>query len=131
MTFTNKATQEMKTRIVEFLYQLANGRNEPLRQELERRTALVGPALTERAQQVLRPTVARLLLFCGDDHRRVLPEGGAGFRPREMNLQAGFSIEIDEGKVLEEVIDELLLTLGDDRQKSPCASGSPASPKKR
>ena len=37
---------------------------------------------------------------------------------REMNLQAGFSIEIDEGKVLEEVIDELLLTLGDEQRQS-------------
>ena len=117
VTFTNKATQEMKTRIMEFLYQLAHGRNQPLRQELERRTALTGQKLTERAQQVLRQLLHGYSYFAVMTIDAFFQKVVRAFA-REMNLQAGFSIEIDEGKVLEEVIDELLLTLGDDQQKS-------------
>ncbi len=117
VTFTNKATQEMKTRIVEFLYQLANGGNQPLREELERRTTLTGEKLTERAQQVLRQLLHGYSYFAVMTIDAFFQRVVRAFA-REMNLQAGFSIEIDEGKVLEEVIDELLLTLGDDRQKS-------------
>ncbi len=117
VTFTNKATQEMKTRIVEFLYQLANGGNQPLREELQRRTTLTGEKLTERAQQVLRQLLHGYSYFAVMTIDAFFQKVVRAFA-REMNLQAGFSIEIDEGKVLEEVIDELLLTLGDDRQKS-------------
>ena len=117
VTFTNKATQEMKTRIVEFLYQLANGGNQPLREELQRRTTLTGEKLTERAQQVLRQLLHGYSYFAVMTIDAFFQKVVRAFA-REMNLQAGFSIEIDESKVLEEVIDELLLTLGDDRQKS-------------
>ncbi len=117
VTFTNKATQEMKTRIVEFLYQLANGHNEPLREELQRRTTLTGAALTERAQQVLRHLLHGYSYFAVMTINAFFQKVVRAFA-REMNLQAGFSIEIDERKVLEEVLDELLLTLGDKQHRS-------------
>ena len=117
VTFTNKATQEMKTRIVEFLYQLANDRNKPLREELERRTALTDEALTERARQVLRQLLHGYSYFAVMTIDSFFQKVVRAFA-REMNLQAGFSIELDERKVLEEVIDELLLSLGDEQQRS-------------
>ena len=117
VTFTNKATQEMKTRIVELLYQLANGENEALRQALERRTALAEPALTERAQQVLRQLLHGYSYFAVMTIDSFFQKVVRAFA-REMNLQAGFSIEIDQEKVLEEVIDQLLLTLGEARHRT-------------
>ena len=116
VTFTNKATQEMKSRIVTFLYQLANGRNEPLRQELERRTELPGPALTEQARQVLRQLLHGYSYFAVMTIDSFFQKVMRSFA-REMDLQAGFSIEIDQGKVLEEVIDQLLLTLGETQHR--------------
>ena len=112
VTFTNKATQEMKSRIVAFLYQLANGQNEPLRQQLEQRTGLVGRALTERAQQVLRQLLHGYSYFAVMTIDSFFQKVVRSFA-REMDLQAGFSIEIDQTKVLEEVIDQLLLALGE------------------
>ena len=112
VTFTNKATQEMKSRIVEFLYQLANGQNEPLRQELERRTGLVGSALTERTQRVLRQLLHGYSYFAVMTIDSFFQRVVRSFA-REMDLQAGFRVEIDQEKVLEAVIDQLLLGLGE------------------
>ncbi len=112
VTFTNKATQEMKSRIVNFLNQLANGQNEPLRQELERRTGLVNATLIEQAQHVLRQLLHGYSYFAVMTIDSFFQKVVRAFA-REMDLQAGFSIEIDQGKVLEEVIDQLLLTLGE------------------
>ncbi|MGB3851739.1 MAG: UvrD-helicase domain-containing protein [Tunicatimonas sp.] len=117
VTFTNKATQEMKTRIVAFLYQLANGENQTLREAVIQRTALTDEALTERAQQVLRHILHGYSYFAVMTIDAFFQKVVRAFA-REMNLQAGFSIELDEGKVLEEVIDELLLALGDDHHRS-------------
>ena len=112
VTFTNKATQEMKSRIVDFLYQLANGQNEPLQRELEQRTGLVNAALIQRAQLVLRQLLHGYSYFAVMTIDSFFQKVVRAFA-REMDLQAGFSIEIDQGKVLEEVIDQLLLTLGE------------------
>ena len=116
VTFTNKATQEMKSRIVEFLYQLSRGQNEPLQQELEHRTGLTGPALTEQAQRVLRQLLHGYSYFAVMTIDSFFQRVVRSFA-REMDLQAGFRIEIDQGKVLEEVIDQLLLTLGDTQHR--------------
>ena len=116
VTFTNKATQEMKTRIVDFLYQLANGHNDTLHQQLELRTGLVGPVLTERAGQVLRQLLHGYSYFAVMTIDSFFQKVVRAFA-REMELQAGFSIEIDQGKVLEAVIDELLLTLGEPQHR--------------
>ena len=116
VTFTNKATQEMKSRIVSFLYQLANGQNEPLQQELEQRTELNDAALSERAQQVLRQLLHGYSYFSVMTIDSFFQKVVRAFA-REMDLQAGFSIEIDQGKVLEEVIDQLLLTLGEQQHQ--------------
>lgn len=112
VTFTNKATQEMKTRIVDFLYQLSNGENKPLHQELTHRTGLSGTTLTQRAQQVLRRLLHGYSYFAVMTIDSFFQKVVRAFA-REMDLQAGFSIEIDQGKVLDEVVDQLLLSLGE------------------
>ena len=53
VTFTNKATQEMKSRIVETLHELANGTQHTMRRELTELTGLSEAQLQERAKQVL------------------------------------------------------------------------------
>ncbi|WKN31522.1 UvrD-helicase domain-containing protein [Porifericola rhodea] len=116
VTFTNKATREMKGRIVEFLYELANDRNALLRQTFEASTELKGDELQERARQVLSSILHGYSYFSVMTIDSFFQKVIRAFA-REMGLQAGFAIEMDQEKVLDEVIDQLLAEIGGEQQK--------------
>ena len=117
VTFTNKATQEMKSRIVAFLYELAHEKNAPLLLTLVEQTGLSEEEVTRQARLVLRQLLHGYSYFAVMTIDAFFQKVVRSFA-KEVGLQAGFSIELDQDKVLESVIDELLLTLGDKDYKT-------------
>ncbi len=111
VTFTNKATQEMKSRIIEFLYQLSVGKGEGIREVLKESTGLSDEQLTERAGQVLSRILHGYSFFSVMTIDAFFQKVVRAFA-REMGLQAGFRLEMDTDKVLDEVIDQMLLDVG-------------------
>ncbi|MEO0334094.1 MAG: UvrD-helicase domain-containing protein, partial [Bacteroidota bacterium] len=116
VTFTNKATQEMKGRVLQYLHQVAKADNSPLRETLANELDLSELELSLKAENVLQN------LLHGYSHFSVMTIDAffqkvvRGFA-REMGLQAGFRVELDIDRVLDEVIDQLLLDIGATQHK--------------
>ena len=111
VTFTNKATQEMKSRIIEFLYQLSVGQGEGIREVLRESTGLNDKNLTLSAGSVLSRILHGYSFFAVMTIDAFFQKVVRAFA-REMGLQAGFRLEMDTGRVLDEVIDQILLGVG-------------------
>ncbi len=111
VTFTNKATKEMKSRIIEFLYGLAEGDTGAVRQELLKSTGFSDLELTLKAQDLLSQILHGYSYFSIMTIDSFFQKVIRTFA-RETGLQAGFTLELDQSKVLEEVVDKLLLDLG-------------------
>jgi ATP-dependent exoDNAse (exonuclease V) beta subunit len=116
VTFTNKATREMKSRIIEFLYALSRDTNPSLQQQLSPVLGLDGPALQQRAGEVLAYLLHGYSYFSVMTIDAFFQKVIRAFA-RELGLQAGFALELDQNKVLDEVVDALLAELSDDSQQ--------------
>ncbi len=116
VTFTNKATQEMKGRVLQYLHQVAKADSSPLRETLAIELDLSELELSLKAETTLQN------LLHGYSHFSVMTIDSffqkvvRGFA-REMGLQAGFKVELDINRVLDEVIDQLLLDIGETQHK--------------
>ncbi|WP_258098084.1 UvrD-helicase domain-containing protein [Marinoscillum pacificum] len=116
VTFTNKATEEMKSRIVKFLKELSTGKDQPMRQELREALRISDKELTKRANEALSDILhqyGRFSIVTIDSFFHAVIRSFA----REMGLQGTFTIDLDLDKVLQIVIDELLLEIGEEKQK--------------
>lgn len=115
VTFTNKATEEMKSRIVTFLKVLARGDNHPMRSELCESLDVTDGQLSERAADALSDILhqyGRFSVVTIDSFFHAVIRSFA----REMGLQGTFTIDLDLDKVLQLVIDQLLLEIGEEKQ---------------
>ena len=115
VTFTNKATQEMKTRIIEKLHELTEGKPTPMLTELQEATGLPPAELQERAQQVLSAILHNYSYFAVSTIDSFFQTVIRSFA-REVGLQAGFKVELEQEKVLEDLIDLLLKDVEKDQQ---------------
>lgn len=111
VTFTNKATKEMKSRIVEFLYELSRGSGGVVREYLRQRITLTDQEMTDRAGSLLSQILHGYSYFSVMTIDSFFQKVIRAFA-RETGLQAGFSLELDQDKVLDEVVDTLLQELG-------------------
>jgi len=107
VTFTNKATYEMKERILENLYLLANGYPSPYREILEKDLGISSAALQQKASLTIQ--------FILHDYARFSVETIDTFFQRliraftrEMGLNAGYRIELNTKLVLHEAVSNLL-----------------------
>ena len=112
VTFTNKATAEMKNRILGKLYALANNTPDgaPYLEEVKRRTRLSEAVIRQRAAEALT------LLVHDYGHFRVETidsffQSVLRALARELDLGTGMSIELDTRKVIAEAVDLLLREL--------------------
>ncbi|HDP55223.1 MAG TPA: hypothetical protein ENN24_06045 [Bacteroidetes bacterium] len=107
VTFTNKATNEMKSRILNELFNLAKGNATGMLKTISEETALKAEIITERAKKALT-----LILH---DYSRFSISTIDSFVQRviqallwEIGVQGGVNIEIDNTPVLELAADNLL-----------------------
>lgn len=105
ITFTNKATQEMKSRIVRALAELADGKNEELKEELQRllpKVNIQGNAQT--ALDLILHDYPRFSISTIDSFFQRIIRSLA----RELHLPIRFDIEMDQDTVVESITESLL-----------------------
>ena len=115
VTFTNKATEEMKSRIVRELNKLAEGQKSDYREELKRALKLTDEQVKERAG-VLRTLIlhdyGRLSVTTIDRFfQRVIKAF-----TRELGIFPGYNVELDSDYVLQRAVDQVMQRMNKDKE---------------
>ncbi len=111
VTFTNKATAEMKDRITGVLHSLAEGKDSPYLKVLMEDKGLDEVAVREKARSLLNDILQNYSRFSVGTIDSFFQRVIRGFA-RETGLQSGFELELDNKRVLEKVIDRLITETG-------------------
>jgi ATP-dependent helicase/nuclease subunit A len=114
VTFTNKATQEMKDRILAYLDEFANGRGGDLASELKTELQLDDSTFQQYAQEVQSAILHEYSHFSISTIDAFFQKVIRSFT-REAGLTGDYRLEIDQDPVLEEVIDSLIDELGNNK----------------
>lgn len=115
VTFTNKATDEMKSRIIKEIYILSEGESSPYAEELCSEYNYSAGDLKEKAKEILNRLLHDYSRFSVTTIDSFFQKVVRSFT-REIGLQMGYNIELDQGKVLNEVVDLLLADVDKDKQ---------------
>ena len=115
VTFTNKATEEMKSRIVRELNKLAEGQKSDYRDEIQRTLKLTAEQVRERAG-VLRTLIlhdyGRLSVTTIDRFfQRVIKAF-----TRELGIFPGYNVELDSDYVLQRAVDQVMQRMNRDKE---------------
>lgn len=110
VTFTNKATDEMKSRIVDELYHLASGRKSDYVDLLKSTYSLTEDQVRRQASKILIDILHDYAAFNISTIDRFFQQTMRAFT-REIGLQGGYGIEMDQELVLTTAIDNLLAGL--------------------
>lgn len=113
VTFTNKATQEMKDRILEYLDNFARGQEDALATELMTELKMDAPTFRERCQEAQREILHGYSRFAISTIDAFFQKVIRSFT-REAGLMGDYRLEVEEEVVLEEVINNLVDELGTD-----------------
>ena len=107
VTFTNKATDEMKSRIVSELYNLASGKKSDYVGLLQSAYSLTEEQVRKQAAKILIDILHDYSAFNISTIDRFFQQTMRAFT-REIGLQGGYGIEMDQELVLTAAIDSLL-----------------------
>ena len=115
VTFTNKATGEMKDRIIKELYSLSKDQTSKYYASIKATFGMEDQQIHSIAQKALRNILHDYSRFSVNtiDHffQRVIRTFA-----REMGLQSGYTLETDNTEILNYVIDQLMLATEEDNQ---------------
>ena len=115
VTFTNKATQEMKSRILEQLNLLAENSDSAYLGLLKSATNFSETIIRERAKQVLKNILHDYNRFSVSTIDSFTQRVIKAFN-REMGISPHFMLELDNEMVLEEAVDRLMAKVDSDKQ---------------
>lgn len=107
VTFTNKATDEMKSRIIDELYRLASGQKSDYLKLLQSEYSLTDVQVRRQAKKILIDILHDYSAFNISTIDRFFQQTMRAFT-REIGLQGGYGIEMDQELVLTTAIDQLL-----------------------
>lgn len=110
VTFTNKATAEMKNRILSELNKLAKGEKSGYREILKNDLNLNDTLLQQKANESLALLLHDFSKFSVSTIDKFFQKIIRSFT-RETGIQPGYSIELNQKEILSQVIDELLIDL--------------------
>jgi ATP-dependent exoDNAse (exonuclease V) beta subunit len=114
VTFTNKATAEMKVRILRNLFEVANGTNRYILSDLKKETGKSEQIITKNAGLSLS------FLLHDYDHFSVNTidsffQGVLRAFARELGLYGGYEVDLDSDAIIEEACDRLLMGVDADK----------------
>jgi ATP-dependent helicase/nuclease subunit A len=115
VTFTNKASAEMKSRIIDQLFRISQGLHTGYSNALKNKHKLNDTTLQERASTCLNLILHDYSKFSIETIDRFFQKIILSFI-REMGLQTGFTIELDTDNVLNDVIGDLMFGIENDDQ---------------
>lgn len=115
VTFTNKATAEMKSRILEQLNLLASGKSSKYLSELQSGNSLSEAAIRQNAQVVLKNILHDYNRFSISTIDSFTQRIIKAFN-REMGISPNYQLELNSEIVLAEATDRLLAKIADDKK---------------
>jgi ATP-dependent helicase/nuclease subunit A len=107
VTFTNKATDEMKGRILDELFRLASGTDSSIRTEILEQLKLDSEEVSARARIILETILHNYSRFHIETIDRFFQRAIRAFT-KEIGLAAGYEVELDAPHILSEAIDMML-----------------------
>ncbi|MDR1381968.1 MAG: UvrD-helicase domain-containing protein [Tannerella sp.] len=110
VTFTNKATAEMKSRIVEELFRLADNRPSRYIAQLSDNGKNDETAIRNRAKEILISILHDYSAFNISTIDHFFQHTIRAFT-REIGLQGNYQIELDENRMMEEAVENMLAAL--------------------
>ena len=116
VTFTNKATDEMKTRILKELHALSQGEKSDYRAGLISNQFPTVEAVNEHAKKVLTTILHDYSSFSISTIDRFFQQVIRSFA-RDIGVHGGYNLELDNAQTLEQSVDNLFLDLSKDENK--------------
>jgi ATP-dependent exoDNAse (exonuclease V) beta subunit len=113
VTFTNKATAEMKSRIIGELFHLAKGEKTAYLEILTKELGWPAMQVERQAQLVLKRILHDYSRFSISTIDSFFQRVIKAFN-RELGINAAYNVELDEGSILEEAVDRLIQSVEDD-----------------
>jgi ATP-dependent helicase/nuclease subunit A len=115
VTFTNKASQEMKDRILSYLNDFAKGNDNELASELKRELNMDDQTFQQNSQAVQAAILHQYAQFSISTIDAFFQKVIRSFT-RESGLIGDYRLEVEHDAVLEEVIDNLIDELGSNKE---------------
>ncbi len=115
VTFTNKATNEMKSRILEQLNLLASGKNSKYLEFLKNKTKFSEENIRQKARQVLKNILHDYNRFSISTIDSFTQRVIKAFN-RELGISPNFALELDDGLILEEAVDRMMARIDQDKK---------------
>src|SRR5688500_11995084 len=115
VTFTNKASQEMKDRILAYLDDFAQGRPNELAEELTKELALDAQTFQQHSQEAQAAVLHHYAQFSISTIDAFFQKVIRSFT-RESGLMGDYRLEVEQDNVLEDVIDNLIDELGSNKE---------------
>ena len=116
VTFTNKATDEMKTRILKELHALSQGSTSDYRADLISKQYPTEEAVNARAKKILSTILHDYSSFSISTIDRFFQQVIRSFA-RAIGVHGGYNLELDNTATLEQSVDNLFLDLSKDENK--------------
>ncbi len=113
VTFTNKATAEMKHRVVDELYKISNGEETAYMEVLSKELELSEIELSSRAKKSLKNILHDYSRFSVSTIDSFFQRVIKAFN-RELGINTAYQVDLEENLILEEAVDQLLLSVGED-----------------
>lgn len=111
VTFTNKATKEMKDRVLEFLVKLSLRTSEELSEQVRERTGLSEKDIAANAGIVVGKILHQYSQFSISTIDAFFQKIVKSFA-KELGLLGNFKVELDQEKVKQEIIDQIIDEVG-------------------
>jgi ATP-dependent helicase/nuclease subunit A len=115
VTFTNKASQEMKDRILSYLDDFAQARPNELAEELKKELQLDDSTFQQQSQETQAAVLHHYAQFSISTIDAFFQRVIRSFT-RESGLVGDYRLEVDQDAVLEQVIDNLIDELGGNKE---------------
>ncbi|WP_320168059.1 UvrD-helicase domain-containing protein [Mangrovibacterium marinum] len=113
VTFTNKATTEMKERVIEELYKLSRNEKTAYLDVLKQEMSLAEPELVLRAQNALKHLLHDYSRFSISTIDSFFQRVIKAFN-RELGINTAYQVDLEDDRILDEAVDQLLLSIDDD-----------------